>query len=341
MIKEYLFGKTYKELVKIIEENNLPKFTAKQICDWLYKKNIQSIDDMTNLSKKARTILKKKYELGLNKHISVQTSSDGTKKYLFKTGKNYIEAAYIPTDDRATLCVSSQAGCKYACEFCMTGRQGFQANLSANEILNQIKSLPEFDNLTNIVYMGMGEPFDNLNEVLKSTEILTADWGFAWSPKRITVSTNGIISGLKRFLTESKCHLAVSIHTPFEKERERIMPVQKTNPISEVLKVVRNHDFGRQRRISFEYIVFKNFNDSMKHADELARLVYGFHARVNLIRFHEIPGTDLKGTDYKTLEKFRDRLNEKGITATIRASRGQDIDAACGLLSTKELKNKN
>ncbi len=340
-MKEYLFGKTLTEITEIVKENKLPAFTAKQITDWLYKKNIHSIDEMTNLSKKARSILKEKYEFGLNEHVSVQTSSDGTKKYLFKTGKNYIEAAYIPTDDRATLCVSSQAGCKYACEFCMTGRQGFQAHLSANEILNQIKSLPEFDKLTNIVYMGMGEPFDNLENVLKSTEILTADWGFAWSPKRITVSTNGIISGIKRFLNESKCNLAISIHTPFYSERLRIMPIQKTNPISEVLKIVRNHDFGRQRRISFEYIVFKDFNDSMKHADELAKSVNGFWARVNLIRFHEIPGTDLKGTDYKTLEKFRDRLNEKGITATIRASRGQDIDAACGLLSTKELKAKS
>ncbi|NPA68003.1 MAG: 23S rRNA (adenine(2503)-C(2))-methyltransferase RlmN [Chlorobi bacterium] len=338
---EHLFGKTLKELEYITKEVNLPKYTAKQIADWLYKKNIKSVDEMTNLSKKAREILKERYDIGLKEPVSVQTSSDGTKKYLFKTGKNYIEAAYIPANNRATLCVSSQAGCKYACEFCMTGRQGFQAHLSANEILNQIKSLPEFDKLTNIVYMGMGEPFDNLDEVLKSTEILTADWGFAWSPKRITVSTNGIIKGLKRFLKESKCHLAISIHTPFAEERLRIMPVEKTNPIKDVLKIVKNHDFGRQRRISFEYIVFKDFNDDKKHADELARLVFGFYARVNLIRFHEIPGTDLKGTDYKTLEKFRDRLNEKGITATIRASRGQDIDAACGLLSTKELKAKN
>ena len=341
MIKEYLFGKTLNEIFEIVKENKLPAFTAKQITDWLYKKNIRSIDEMTNLSKKAREILKDKFEIGLKEHVSVQISSDGTKKYLFKTGKNYIEAAYIPTGDRATLCVSSQAGCKYACEFCMTGRQGFQAHLSVNEILNQIKSLPEFDKLTNIVYMGMGEPFDNLENVLKSTEIMTADWGFAWSPKRITVSTNGIISGIKRFLNESKCNLAISIHTPFDNERLRIMPIQKTNPINEVLKTVRNHDFGRQRRISFEYIVFKDFNDSMRHADELAKSVSGFWARVNLIRFHEIPGTDLKGTDYKTMEKFRDRLNDKGITATIRASRGQDIDAACGLLSTKELKVKS
>ncbi|NOZ35425.1 MAG: 23S rRNA (adenine(2503)-C(2))-methyltransferase RlmN [Chlorobi bacterium] len=338
-MKEHIFGKTLNEISEIVKENKLPSFTTKQIADWLYKKNIQTIDEMSNLSKKTREILKEKYDIGLIDPVSVQTSSDGTKKYLFKTGKNYIEAAYIPTDDRATLCVSSQAGCKFACDFCMTGKQGFQAHLSADEILNQIKSLPEFETLTNIVYMGMGEPFDNIEEVLKSTEIMTADWGFAWSPKRITVSTNGIISGIKRFLNESKCNLAISIHTPFDAERLKIMPIQKTNPISEVLKIVRNHDFGRQRRISFEYIVFKDFNDSMKHADELARLVNGFWARVNLIRFHEIPGTDLKGTDYKTSEKFRDRLNEKGITATIRASRGQDIDAACGLLSTKKLKS--
>ena len=339
-MKKHLFGKTLKELQEIIADYKLPTFTAKQIVDWLYKKNISEINEMSNISKKARELLNQDYDIGLKPHVSVQSSTDGTKKYLFKTGANYIEAAYIPTDDRATLCVSSQAGCKYACEFCMTGRQGFQAHLSANEILNQIKSLPEFDTLTNIVFMGMGEPFDNLDEVLKTLEIMTSDYGFAWSPKRITVSTNGIIEGLIRYLDESKCHLAISIHTPFDDERLRIMPVQKKNPIKEVLKVIRNHHFGRQRRVSFEYIVFKDFNDSMKHADELARLVSGFWARVNLIRYHEIPGTDLKGTDKRSMEKFRDRLNEKGITATIRASRGQDIDAACGLLSTKELITK-
>ncbi|NPA44098.1 MAG: 23S rRNA (adenine(2503)-C(2))-methyltransferase RlmN [Chlorobi bacterium] len=336
-MQKHLFGKTLKELQDIVSQYKLPKFTAKQIADWLYKKNISEINEMSNISKKARELLMQDYDIGLKPHVSVQSSTDGTKKYLYKTGNHFIEAAYIPTSDRATLCVSSQAGCKYACEFCMTGRQGFQANLSANEILNQIKSLPEFNTLTNIVYMGMGEPFDNLDEVLKSLEIMTSDYGFAWSPKRITVSTNGIIKGLIRYLDESKCHLAISIHTPFDDERLRIMPVQKLNPIKEVLEIIKKHNFGRQRRVSFEYIVFKDFNDSMKHADELAKLVSGFWARVNLIRFHEIPGTDLKGADEKTMEKFRDRINAKGITATIRASRGQDIDAACGLLSTKEL----
>ncbi len=339
-MKEHLFGKTLNELTKIVISHKLPKFTAKQIADWLYKKEITEIDEMSNISKKAKELLGETFDIGYNKHISVETSADGTKKYLYNIGGNFIETAYIPSGERATLCVSSQAGCKYACSFCMTGKQGFQSHLSANEILNQVKSLPEFKNLTNIVFMGMGEPFDNLDEVLKSLEILTADYGFAWSPKRITVSTNGIISGIKRYLEESKCNLAISIHTPFSKERESIMPIEKTNPIREVLKLVQNHHFGRQRRISFEYIMFKDFNDSLKHADELAKKVNGFWARVNLIKYHKIPDTDLQGTDDKSMEKFRDRLNEKGITATIRISRGQDIDAACGLLSTKKLLNK-
>jgi 23S rRNA (adenine2503-C2)-methyltransferase len=339
-MKEALLGKSLEEIEKIISEFNMPKFTAKQITDWLYKKEIQSIDEMSNISVKNRETLKENYTYGIIDHINVQESIDGTKKYLFKAGHNYIEAAYIPSDDRSTLCVSSQAGCKYACKFCMTGKQGFQAHLSTHQIINQIKSIPEFKKLTNIVFMGMGEPFDNLDEVLKSLKIMTSEYGFGWSPKRITVSTNGIIKGLVRFLDESKCHLAISIHTPDEEDRLRIMPIQKTNPISEVLSIVKNHPFGRQRRVSFEYIMFKDFNDSMQHADKLAQLVSGFWARVNLIRFHEIPGTDLQGTDQRSMERFRDRLNDKGITATIRASRGQDIDAACGMLSTKELIKK-
>ncbi len=339
-VKDTLFGKTQDEISKIVKDLELPSYTAGQISEWLYKKSVFSVEEMTNISKKTRALLNSNFEMGLEPPVSEQVSKDGTKKYLFKVGAHYIEAAYIPADDRATLCISSQAGCKYACTFCMTGRQGFQSNLSTAQILNQIKSIPEFSTLTNIVFMGMGEPFDNLENVLKACEIMTAEYGFAWAPKRITVSTNGIVKGLIRFLEESKCRLAVSIHTPFESERLQIMPVQRTNPISTVLQLIKAHKFGQQRRVSFEYIVFKNFNDSMKHADALAVLLKGMRARVNLIRFHEIPGTDLRGTDQIGMEKFRDHLNRKGITATIRISRGQDIDAACGLLSTKQLISK-
>lgn len=226
------------------------------------------------------------------------------------------------------------------CLFCMTGKQGFQGNLTANQILNQIRSIPEHEQLTNLVYMGMGEPLDNLEPVMKSLEILTSDWGYGWSPKRITVSTIGIVPAMKTFMENSRCHLAVSLHTPFEEERRALMPVSKKYPIKSILEEIRKHDLGRQRRISFEYIVFKGLNDTPRHVKELVRILNGIRCRINLIRFHQIPGTDLETTDEQRLVEFREELNAKGITATIRVSRGQDIDAACGLLSTKEL-NKN
>ena len=341
-MKEALFGKTLDELTKLTGRAGLPKFTAKQITDWLYKKDISSIEEMTNLSKKARNILSNTYTIGLTPHVQVQTSTDGTKKYLFAVHDKFIESAFIPEKSRNTLCVSTQIGCKMACSFCMTGKQGFQGNLSSGEILNQVQSLPEKESLTNIVYMGMGEPLDNLEEVLKSLEILTSDWGYGWSPRRITVSTIGIIPAVKSYLEKSSCALAISMHSPFDEERKSLMPVQKTNPIREIIQVIKNHPAERQRRISFEYILFKGINDTQKHVDELIKQLRGFRCRVNLIRFHSIPDSKLKGLSVDEMEKFRDLLNEKGITATIRRSRGQDIAAACGLLSTKAmLKGQN
>ena len=335
---EKLFGKTLEELREIAASLGLPKFVASQVADWLYKKNISSIDEMTNLSKKARELLKEKYELGLRKPAKVQESVDGTKKYLFATDDlKFVEAAYIPDNDRATLCVSSQVGCKMGCLFCMTGKQGFQGQLSAGEIINQIHSLPEKEKLTNVVYMGMGEPFDNLDEVLKSIEILTSDWGYAWSPRRITVSTIGIVPAIKTFLDRSEAHLAVSLHSPFEEERRSLMPIEQVYSLPSVMKTIRDFDWGRQRRISFEYIMFKGINDSRAHINKLVNLLGGMRTRLNLIRFHPIPDTPLEGTDDSRIMEFKDELNRRGILTTIRASRGQDIYAACGLLSTKEL----
>ncbi len=335
---ESLFGKTLDQLTKIALDNGLPKFTGRQLTEWLYKKHVTSISDMTNIAKKGRERLEEKYTVGLSQPIKVQTSSDGTKKYLFTHGsKRFIEAAFIPDDDRATLCVSSQVGCKMGCLFCMTGKQGFQSHLTAGEILNQIRSLPERDQLTNVVYMGMGEPLDNPDEVMQSLEILTAGWGYGWSPKRITVSTIGIIPAMKRFLNESDCHLAISLHSPFEEERRKLMPVENVYHLHEVIATVKEWDWTRQRRISFEYIVFGGLNDTPRHINELVRILNGIKCRINLIRFHPIPDTPLHGTNEETLQYFKNRLNEKGVLCTIRASRGQDIYAACGLLSTKEL----
>jgi 23S rRNA (adenine2503-C2)-methyltransferase len=340
MEKENLFGKTLVEIKSVTDAYKLPGFTAKQIADWMYQKDVTSISDMTNLSKKARASLEEDYFLKRESHIKCESSTDGTKKYLFSIKEKFVEAAYIPEQDRSTLCVSSQVGCKMGCLFCLTGKQGYQGNLSAGEILNQIYSLPEKDKLTNIVYMGMGEPMDNIENVLNSLEILTADYGLAWSPKRITVSTIGVIPAMEKFINESNCHLAISLHNPFHEERLQLMPIESVYPISDIIKLLKSHDFGRQRRVSFEYIMFKGVNDSANHIKGLTQLLSGLRCRVNLIRFHSIPGTPLEGSDEETIQEFKEALNAKGITTTIRASRGEDISAACGMLSTKTLVKK-
>jgi len=337
-MKEPLFGKTITQLNKVVKDLGLPRFTAGQIANWLYKNNISSIDEMTNLSKKARSLLNEKFEFGLEPPINVQTSTDGTKKYLFKAEGGFIESAFIPEEKRNTLCVSSQVGCKMRCLFCMTGKQGLQGQLSANQILNQVRSIPEHDQLTNLVYMGMGEPFDNLEAVMQSLEVMTAEWGYGWSPKRITVSTIGLVPEMKHFIENSNCHLAVSLHTPFETERRSLMPISQEYSIKEIMEEIKSHDLGRQRRVSFEYIVFKGMNDTPKHVNELARILNGIRCRINLIRYHEIPNTPFESTDEQRLLEFQEALKAKGLTTTIRASRGQDIDAACGLLSTRELR---
>lgn len=340
-MKTNLFGLTISKLKSVVVSLGLPSFTATQLYEWMYQKHIYSFADMTNLSKTAREKLEAEYCVILVPASNVQTSVDGTKKYLYPTqAAKFIEAAYIPDSDRATLCVSSQIGCKMGCLFCMTGKQGFQGNLSAGEIINQIQSLPEFEKLTNIVYMGMGEPMDNLDAVLDSIEIMTSDKGYGWSPKRITVSTIGIIPAMNVFLEKSQAHLAISLHSPFDAERQEIMPIQSVYPITEVIGQIRRWELGRQRRISFEYIMFKGVNDTARHANELVRLLNGIKCRINLIRFHPIPDTPLEGTADSDIIDFQNKLKAKGLTVTIRASRGEDIFAACGLLSTKELLKK-
>ena len=344
MSKYPLLGMTLDELQSVVRGLGMPKFAAKQIASWLYDKKVNSIDEMTNLSLKHREALGAEYEVGGVPPVESMHSVDGTIKYLFQVGeKNFIEAVYIPDDDRATLCVSSQVGCKMNCKFCMTGKQGFTTNLTANQILNQISSLPERDKLTNVVLMGMGEPLDNLDEVLKVLEVLTAPYGYGWSPKRITLSSIGLRKGLQRFIEESDCHLAISLHSPVPSQRLDLMPAERAFSITEIVDLLKNYDFSKQRRLSFEYIVFKGVNDSLIYAKELVKLLRGVDCRINLIRFHAIPGVDLEGTDMEAMVTFRDYLTSHGVFSTIRASRGEDIFAACGMLSTakREGNNKN
>jgi len=346
-MKTRLLGMTPEELRQAALEVGLPAFAGKQMAQWLYQKRVKDISEMTNLSKQGREALALRYEVGQTEPVDVQTSRDGTRKYLFpvrcpvgagqeaRYEDSFIEAVMIPDGERKTLCVSSQAGCKMGCKFCMTGRQGFHGHLSAADILSQYFAIEEAGELTNTVFMGMGEPLDNWEAVKRTIEILTAEWGLAWSPKRITLSTIGILPKLKQYLDESRCHLAVSLHNPFPLEREQLMPVQKAWSITEVVRLIKQYDFTGQRRVSFEYTVFDGWNDTPRHAEGLLQLLRGLECRVNLIRFHQIPDFPYGTASQKKMEAFRDRLNEGGLTATIRASRGEDILAACGLLAGK------
>ena len=334
-----LIGMNLAELESVAAGCGMPRYAARQMADWLYQKRVAKIDDMTNLSKRARATLAEVYCTGREEPLKRVSSADGTVKYLFRGARDRdVEAVMIPDHDRCTLCVSSQAGCRMNCAFCMTGRQGFHGNLSAAQIINQILSVEESESLTNVVFMGMGEPTDNLDAVVRAIEILTATWGLAWSPKRITVSTVGRPDGIRRLLDMTKVHLALSVHSPFGSERADMMPVERAYPVAEVIELLRGHDFAHQRRLSVEYTMMKGKNDDIRHADALARLLRGTDARVNLIRFHPVPGYDEKAPEAGVMTAFRDRLNALGITATIRASRGEDIDAACGMLAGKEKK---
>lgn len=356
--KRKLLGMTPSQLQEVVAECGLPKYAAGQIASWLYKKKVRSIDDMTNLSKASREVLKERYEVGAVPYSLVQSSVDGTRKYLFPVSiekgggwKNLdgsavvedssIEAVMIPDGDRATLCVSSQSGCRMGCKFCMTGRQGFHGNLSTSDILSQLVGVDEADSLTNVVFMGMGEPLDNYENVLAAINVLTSEWGFAWSPKRITVSTIGVLPNLKRFLADCKCHLAVSLHNPFPEERASLMPAQKAWAEEDILSLLRQYDFSGQRRVSFEYTMFEGFNDDKRHADALARMLKGLECRVNLIRFHRIPDFPYGCPAAPVMEAFKERLERQGVTTTIRASRGEDILAACGMLAGEHNKKNS
>ena len=337
-MKENLFGKTLEQLGAVAEDAGLPAYAARQVGEWMYKKDASGFAGMSNLPRRARELLAELYDIELQPPVKATESSDGTRKYLFAAEKGgFVEAAWIPEARRSTLCLSVQVGCKMGCLFCMTGKQGFQAQLSSGEILNQYRSLPERASVTNIVYMGMGEPLDNLSSVLDSLDVLCSDYGFGLSPTRITVSTIGLLPALRTFLERSRCHLAVSLHTPFEEERRRLMPVENVYPLKDVLDELRRSSLRGQRRVSFEYILFDRLNDTPRHARELARILNGIRCRVNLIPFHPIPGTPLVPSPRATIVQFEAHLREHGIRTTIRQSRGQDIAAACGMLSTREL----
>ena len=364
---EVLLGKTLEELQAVALSAGLQKYAGKQLAEWLYVRRVSSIDEMTNISHKGREALKASYTIGRSMPVREAVSTDGTRKYLFAVNNpqstithhedRFVESVYIPEDDRATLCVSSQVGCKMGCRFCMTGTLGFHGHLSAADILNQVFSIDQLavtnqqSALSNLVLMGEGEPMDNLDNVLRALTILTAPYGCGWSPKRITVSTVGI-PAMKRYLDESECHLAVSMHNPFGAERAEIMPAERLMHLTDIVALLKQYDWTHQRRVSFEYICWAGQNDTPRHAKELLRLLRGLNCRINLIRFHE--GVEqrresnrhqnsqdanlkvFKSSNLQQMEWLRDYLTANGITTTIRRSRGEDILAACGMLVAQQ-----
>jgi len=337
--KYILLGKSLPELKEWVQSQGMPSFAAVQLMEWIYRRRARSFAEMTNLSLKHRALLEERASLGLSGPLSSAVSKDGTRKYLFASSAGVgVECVYIPDRDRATLCVSSQVGCKMHCAFCMTGRMGFKAQLAAHEILNQVLSVPGSASLTNLVFMGMGEPCDNVDEVLRCIHLLTDEHGLAWSPKRITLSSIGALPGLRRILDETHVQVAVSLHTPDMQQRSEWVPAQRIWPMAETLELLRNYDFSHQRRLSFEYVMFRGLNDDLAHARMLLSLLNGLSCRMNLIRFHSIPDTPFVRSDEATIQAFADFLNSKGLLTTIRASCGEDIQAACGLLSTEKSK---
>ncbi|MFR9650792.1 MAG: 23S rRNA (adenine(2503)-C(2))-methyltransferase RlmN [Rikenellaceae bacterium] len=335
---KWLLGLKSSEIEDLCLSLGMARFRAKQICEWIYKKRVVTIDEMSNLPKGDRELLSRDYIVGRSLPVTERVSGDGTKKYLFKTSQGaFIESVFIPDGERGTLCISSQAGCRMGCDFCATARQGLQHSLSGGEILNQILSLPEYDRLTNIVLMGMGEPLDNMDSVLSALEVVTAKWGLAWSPRRVTLSTAGVGSQIKRLVEQCDVDIAISLHNPFSDERAAIMPIERAYPIADIIEVLKGYDFSGQRRLSFEYILMSGRNNHPRHIRELARLLNGLKCRINIIKFHRIEGSEYYSPDDEKIVRFRNELTAKGIHTTIRRSRGEDIEAACGLLSTKSM----
>ena len=324
---------TVDELAAELEVDGINSKFGLKLAYWVYKKRIDRIPEIKNISKEILRKISDKYEPGLYPPSEIVISSDKTEKYLFCTddGRRF-EAVFIPDKERKTLCVSSQAGCRMGCLFCMTGKSGFNGNLTAGEIINQILSTPHAGEITNIVFMGMGEPMDNLQEVIRACNIISSQWGLALGAGNVTVSTVGITEGIKEFLEKSNCNLTLSLHSPFPEERSAVIPVESRYPFSEILEILKANT-GLRRRISVAYIMIAGVNDTDNHLNSLRELLLGTGIRVNILPYNMTPDSDWVSSTYERMHFFKHNLITSGISASIRKSRGDDISAACGLLA--------
>ena len=335
MQKRSLCGLTPDEIYDFIKNDGYHLSHAIAVALGIYRKRITEISEIPVIPKKLKTYLENYFNSGVFVPLNSEISVDKTVKYLFRTQEGKLfETVFIPDLKRNTVCVSTQSGCRMGCPFCVTAKYGFHGDLSAGEIVNQIISLPEAGRITHVVFMGMGEPMDNLEEVLKACEIITAQWGLSISPANVTVSTVGIIPGIEAFLNRSECNLTVSLYSPFEDERRNVVPVEKKYPVREVVEIMKNYPLRKKRRLSIAYVMIKNINDSDKHLERLKKLLQGSKIRVNLLPYHQGKNDKNNSSSDDRMQYFKHNLVVSGISASIRRSRGTDISAACGLLAS-------
>ncbi len=329
-----LCGLTAEEIFSLIGPAGFTMPHAISIANSLYKRRISEITVFPGIPKKLKEELARVSSSGLFEPVVSEKSSDGTIKYLFRNheGLEY-ETVYMPAAKRSTVCVSTQSGCRMGCPFCVTGKFGFHGNLSVNDIVNQVISLPGTAKITHVVFMGMGEPMDNLENVLKACKIITSEWGLAVSPGNVTVSTVGITPGVIKFLEQSDCNLTLSLYSPFPGERQEIIPVEKRYPVQGILEIMKNFKMGKRRRMSIAYVMINKVNDTDSHLRELKNILTGSGIRVNLLPYHSVPGDGNITSTPEKMQYFRHELVMSGISASIRKSRGLDVSAACGLLA--------
>ena len=337
---------TFEELQKSPLFSKEKAFRVKQIAQWIYTKLEFDFENMTNLSKEFRSRLKENSKVIVLKKVGENISSDGTKKYVFKLSDGlFVESVLIPMNEgKYTFCISSQVGCAMGCKFCKTATMGFIRNLTPAEIVNQVLLLKKYANIPekqkfNIVFMGMGEPLHNTENVLKSIKILTDKNLMDLSPRRITVSTSGLIEGIKKLADfPVKVRLAISLNASTDKQRTEIMPVTKGNPLDKLIKELKNYPLANRDRITFEYVLLKDFNDKEEDALRVYNLLKGIKYKINLIPFNPYPGSKFQKPEEKRVLAFQKVLIDRGINAIIRKSKGEDISAACGMLASTKKK---
>jgi 23S rRNA (adenine2503-C2)-methyltransferase len=335
MDNRYLCGLDVDEIGELIKTGGFNHSQAVTVAGILYKKGSSGLEKTTRIPQSLKQYLSEVSQTGIYLPVKWEESEDGTIKYLFESpdGKKF-ESVFIPDEKRKTVCVSTQSGCRMGCPFCVTGRYGFHGNLSAGDIVNQIISLQNKGTITHVVFMGMGEPMDNPDNVLQALRILTAEWGLAISPRNITVSSVGITPAIKEFLEKSDCNLALSLYSSFHEERKKVIPAENAYPVKEIINIMSHYPLKKKRRLSIAYVMIRGINDTEKHLEELIKIAGGTQIRINLLPFHSIPGDDRRSSSDERLQFFKHNLVMAGISASVRESRGADISAACGLLAS-------